>query len=419
MDDYAQEKCLHYGYIMTQTLLSRNPDVSVQSNTRKDLSAINPANIQVPFGTYVDAEEVEKIVQILNNKGNLPDIIVTPEDILISGINALEAAKKTGQPLILVSVQKVKIEHSLIQIASIKLDGGTQSRAGINQQIIEEYAQLWREGVKFPPVVVFYDGQSYWLADGFHRCISATAVLILEIEADIRQGTRREAVLFSVGANGNHGLRRTNEDKRRAVSNLLSDEEWQKWSDRAIAKQCGVSNSFVGKIRGELPPSVNGTQIEPETRQVTRQGTTYTQKLASSYKLWLPKLMEKVEIIGGDYKGKFAQVRVITGNAAMCLIEGDKESEQKTIFLSHLKPVQDAMTTAPTSVKQELREIQKEAGFGASEQLFTEAPRNEGAPPLEQLPALITNFNTTGVALVTEVAIALMRLSPEEVNQAI
>jgi len=36
-------------------------------------------------------------------------------------------------------------------------------------------------------------------------------------------------------------VRVTNDDKRMAVSRMLSDEEWAKWSDREIARKCRVS----------------------------------------------------------------------------------------------------------------------------------------------------------------------------------
>jgi hypothetical protein len=65
-------------------------------------------------------------------------------------------------------------------------------------------------------VIIFYDGQDYWLADGFHRVQGAKHFNIRNIRADIRQGTRRDAVLYSTGANGKHGLRRTNEDQEEA-----------------------------------------------------------------------------------------------------------------------------------------------------------------------------------------------------------
>jgi len=83
--------------------------------------------------------------------------------------------------------------------------------------------------------------------------------------------------LHSVGANAKHGLRRSNKDKRKAVTTLLLDEQWCQWSDRAIAKQCQVSNRFVSNIRKEL--SVNGSQMERNhTRKVKRGNQIYEQR---------------------------------------------------------------------------------------------------------------------------------------------
>ncbi|MDJ0615601.1 MAG: ParB N-terminal domain-containing protein [Calothrix sp. MO_192.B10] len=107
-------------------------------------------------------------------------------------------------------------------------------------------------GVVFPPVIVFYDGTNYWLADGFHRVAAAVFCGWTAIAAIVKQGTCRDAVLFSCGVNATHGLRRTNEDKRRAVLRLLEDDEWSQWSDREIARRSGVGNKFVGDVRRSL-----------------------------------------------------------------------------------------------------------------------------------------------------------------------
>jgi hypothetical protein len=48
---------------------------------------------------------------------------------------------------------------------------------------------------------------------------------VTEAPAEVRTGSRRDAVRYSVGANSVHGLRRTNEDKRREVQTLLADAE--------------------------------------------------------------------------------------------------------------------------------------------------------------------------------------------------
>lgn len=167
----------------------------------------------------------------------------------------------------------METKMTTLKIDDIRTDGGTQSRAALNQNVVDDYAQVIRDGTDFPPVVVFYDGKKYWLADGFHRVAAYRAAGAVEIGADIRQGDKRDAILFSVGANAEHGLRRTNDDKRRAVMTLLNDAEWSKWSDREIARRAGVSNRFVSDLRA----SVNGSQME---RVVQRGGSTFTMDTA-------------------------------------------------------------------------------------------------------------------------------------------
>lgn len=163
-------------------------------------------------------------------------------------------------------------EHRL-QIVSIKRDFALQPRATLNRDWIEEYALDMANGAAFPPPVVFLDGNDYWLADGFHRVFAAEALGLVDIACDIRRGTRRDALLFSVGANAVHGHRRTNDDKRRAVDIMLNDPEWSRLPDREIARYCAVTHPFVSTQRPK-PPSGNDCQI-PEPRLVTRGGTTY------------------------------------------------------------------------------------------------------------------------------------------------
>lgn len=139
-------------------------------------------------------------------------------------------------------------EHGLA-LDVIQIDGGTQSRATLNQHVVDEYAEAIKGGAAFPPIVVFYDGKKHWLADGFHRFHAYQQIGRTNVAADVRQGTRRDAILHSVGANEAHGLRRTRDDKRRAVLTLLDDAEWSKWSDREIARRCAVGADLVGRLR--------------------------------------------------------------------------------------------------------------------------------------------------------------------------
>lgn len=144
-----------------------------------------------------------------------------------------------------------------ISIDRIRRDGGTQTRDHLETDTVESYAESMRGGAEFPPAVVFYDGKDYWLADGFHRVASAESIGLKEFPCTVKQGDRRAAILYSVGANATNGLRRTNADKRRAVAMLLSDEEWAGKSDRWIAEKCGVHNETVAATRSQVTESVS------------------------------------------------------------------------------------------------------------------------------------------------------------------
>lgn len=137
----------------------------------------------------------------------------------------------------------------MIAIARLRRDGGTQPRAMLDPETVADYAQARRDGAVFPAIGVIYDGTDHWVWDGFHRTAGCEEAGDTEIRADVRPGTRRDAVLLAAGANAAHGLRRSNEDKRRAVLLLLDDPEWALWSTKDIADRCAVSDSFVSNIR--------------------------------------------------------------------------------------------------------------------------------------------------------------------------
>jgi hypothetical protein len=163
-------------------------------------------------------------------------------------------------------------ESWVIEVSKIRIDGGTQSRAAINEQTVAEYAEAMEDPrTVFPPVVAYYDGRDYWLADGFHRVEAWKRIGRVEVPAEVRQGDRRAAVLHSCAANAAHGLRRTNDDKRRAVMTLLEDAEWSQWSNREIARRCGVHYNFVGKLRADV--TITPSDSEAPRTYTTKHGT--------------------------------------------------------------------------------------------------------------------------------------------------
>lgn len=176
-----------------------------------------------------------------------------------------------------------------VELEKIRIDGGTQVRYQLDWFAVSEYAQAMQDGAEFPPIVLFQNGDDgYWLADGFHRVQAALKIERTDIAADVRSGGKREAILYAVGANADHGVRRTNADKRRAVTLLLADEEWRQWPLNEISRTCCVSVGLVHKIHQEL--SFHDEKIEkPTTRKVTRKGKTYTQDTTNIGKRTEPK----------------------------------------------------------------------------------------------------------------------------------
>ena len=143
----------------------------------------------------------------------------------------------------------------------VELDPELQSRAALSPEAIEAYAEQMRAGVVFPPIVVYYDGERYWCADGWHRVLASRRAEFAEIDADVREGSRRDAMLHALSANADHGVQRTRADKRRAVELALADEKLAQCTDRKLAKLCAVSHTFVAQVRR---PKGGGNVATPE-----------------------------------------------------------------------------------------------------------------------------------------------------------
>ena len=159
-----------------------------------------------------------------------------------------------------------------LSLSVIRLDGGTQARAGLNEEKVHEYRERMDAGDEFPPLNVVYDGTNYWLYNGFHRHAAAGLAGKTVFLADVVSGTQRDARRKAARANSDHGIPRTSEDKRRAVLIYLEDEEWAAYSDRKIADELKVSPTFVGKLRKEVTVHVDSDETR-ERKYVTRHGT--------------------------------------------------------------------------------------------------------------------------------------------------
>ena len=145
---------------------------------------------------------------------------------------------------------------------NILASAATQVRKKLDQSTIDAYVEALSNGAVFPPLVVFAekDSERYILADGFHRLHAFINAEIGQCPVEVREGGLHEALLFALGANDEHGLRRTNADKRNAVELALKDPEISQLKVPDIAIVCRVNERTVRRIRDDMDLAKPGTK---------------------------------------------------------------------------------------------------------------------------------------------------------------
>src|SRR4051812_19507314 len=135
-----------------------------------------------------------------------------------------------------------------VELDRIRTEPATQIRALIHPGVVAQFARAMNDPEnKIPPVVVFYDGENYILADGFHRVAAARQIGWKDIPAEVRSGTQADALKCALSANREKCLPRSHKDKRRSVA--LAVAQWPDLSIREIARLCAVSDPFVATWR--------------------------------------------------------------------------------------------------------------------------------------------------------------------------
>ncbi len=135
-------------------------------------------------------------------------------------------------------------------IEKIRTDGGVQSRERISDDYVMELAELIKAGKKLPPIDVFNDGTDIWAADGFHRILAHIKADKRTVRCNVHKGTKTDAMWASCAANQEHGLRRTNADKRHSIELAYTLKAGS--SDELIASHVGVSGELVRQVKNAM-----------------------------------------------------------------------------------------------------------------------------------------------------------------------
>lgn len=160
-----------------------------------------------------------------------------------------------------------------IAISDIIIDKDIQPRVkGICEDHVNDLIAAYEQAdADIPPPKVFnVTGKGFILVSGFHRYEALNRLGKKKIECEVRFGTYAEAELDAAASNQDHGLKRTNADKRNAVKKFLKHHP--DWTDRKIADSAGVGADMVADYR-QLSESDN--RNEPK---VGKDGKKYKPK---------------------------------------------------------------------------------------------------------------------------------------------
>lgn len=170
-------------------------------------------------------------------------------------------------------------QRKVLKLDKIIVDLDIQPRAkGLDPDHVDDLVAAYRDDTRRPtippPTVWNIKGKGELkLSQGFHRLKAAKLAGLKELECDVRIGSEQECAIDALTSNKSHGLKRSNEDKRRAVDLLL--KLCPDWSANRIADAAGVHDGLVAERKKSQVPE-SGT-CEPRT-VVGKDGKTYTVK---------------------------------------------------------------------------------------------------------------------------------------------
>jgi hypothetical protein len=141
-----------------------------------------------------------------------------------------------------------------LRIADIDTTATQLVRAELNQEAVDRYSEV---SDLLPPIDVFQGGGKWFAGDGGHRIAGRMKAGHSKIKANVTDCKTEEAAFFearrfALGANTQHGLPRSNEDKQQSVRSALLVPEYGEQSDREVAELCHVSHQLVGDIRHDM-----------------------------------------------------------------------------------------------------------------------------------------------------------------------
>ena len=179
--------------------------------------------------------------------------------------------------------------YSYFPLNKLTILKGLQCRRGIDEGAVLEYADFLKEDnsteMQAIEVMRLPDGRIV-IIDGIHRHKAYGIAEREQIPTMVREGSMDDAKWAAAAANKAHGIRRTMDDKRRAVVAALRHPNYSSGSVsmRDIGKHVGVSHTMVQDTAKKLDLKKKQGDDEPPDDPAA--------------KAWPPEVISAIEKIG-------------------------------------------------------------------------------------------------------------------------
>jgi AraC-like DNA-binding protein len=168
-------------------------------------------------------------------------------------------------------------ETRLVPISSIQNEPRATNGIVLDPGRVAAFSHLMREGVTFPPIKVWHDGDTCWLSRGLHPLSAAESAGITHLLCEVHAGTFSDAQWDSYGSNRTHASRLSLVGTRNLLAVALQHPIAATLSDAQIASHLGVATSFVRRWNKRLPPKAAGymAPIEDISEEIVQKAVRY------------------------------------------------------------------------------------------------------------------------------------------------
>jgi hypothetical protein len=184
--------------------------------------------------------------------------------VRLMSVDSLLTPASDVNPSIGDRVTEFSMEVSSAPVGVARLSRGCSLRALPLDS--EHVGRLVSTGGDWPPLLVHR--RSLVVIDGMHRLAAAVALNLCTTNVVFFDGSSEEALVEAIRRNVAHGLPLTLTERKNAASRLIAVR--QEWSDRLIARTCGLSASTVKQLREW--GAREGTDVIQPTRRIGSDG---------------------------------------------------------------------------------------------------------------------------------------------------